>query len=85
MSTLNGVESNEEMDKPEDQEISQIVSLREALVEVKSICKYISSIKIQNCISLFFSTVELENALTYEMTSRQSLKQANIIDFFHKC
>jgi len=82
MSTLNEVGSDDEKNEPEDQETPQIGSLREALAAVKDIRKYISSIEIQNCTLLFSSTVELENALTYEMTSRQSLKQAKVTVFF---
>jgi len=62
------------------------LTLREiVLAAVKGIRKSISSVEIQNRTSLFSSTVELENALTYEMTSRQSLNQAKVTDFFHKC
>jgi len=78
MSAVNEVESDEEKDEPEDQVTPQIGSLREALAAMKGLRKYISSVEIQICTLLFSSTVELENVLTNEMTSRQSLKQAKV-------
>ncbi|XP_025208664.1 tigger transposable element-derived protein 6-like [Melanaphis sacchari] len=84
MSTQNEEESDEENDGSEDQEIPKIGSLREALLAVKDIRKYISSIEVQNS-SLFSNTVQLENALTYEITTPASSKQTKVTDFFQKC
>lgn len=84
MSTQNKEESDEENDGSEDQEIPKIRSLREALLAVKDIRKYISSIEVQNS-SLFSNTVQLENALTYEITTPAISKQTKVTDFFQKC
>lgn len=83
----NEVESDEEKDETQDQEkdpTSQIGSLREALIVVKDVRKYISSIVIQRT-SRFSKAAELENALIHEMTMHQGLKQAKVTDFFNKC
>lgn len=81
LSTLNVIESGEENDGSKDQETSQIGSLREELMAVKGIRKYISSsIEIQNT-SLFSNTVELENALIYKMTMPLP-RQTKVTHFF---
>jgi hypothetical protein len=84
MSTQNEEESDEENDGSEDKEIPKIRSLREVLLTVKDIRKYISSIKVQNS-SLFSNTVQLENALTYEITIPAISNQTKVTDFFQKC
>lgn len=84
VSTQNEEESDEENDGSEDQEIPQIKSLREALLAVKGIRKYISSIEVQNS-SLFSNTVQLEDALTHEIITPAISKQTKVIDFFQKC
>jgi hypothetical protein len=84
MSTKNEEESDEENDESEDQEIPKIRSLREALLAVKDIRKYISSIEVLNS-SLFSNTVQLENALAYELTTPTISKQTKVTDFFQKC
>ncbi|KAL4104528.1 hypothetical protein QTP88_019823 [Uroleucon formosanum] len=84
MSTQNEEESDEENDGSEDQEIPKIRSLREALLAVKDIRKYISSIEVQNR-SLFSNTVQLENALAYEITTPAISKQTKVTVFFQKC
>lgn len=64
MSTLNGVESDEEKYEPGDQETRKIRSLREALTVLKGARKYISSTAIQNK-SMFPRSIQLENDSRY--------------------